>query len=376
MRKSTTLATSAAVFSAALLIGCSKKDELGARQLPPAVVEVAKPVKKMQEIWDYHLADLVGEKSVEVRARVNGYLEKINFRDGDYVKAGDLLFKIDPRPFEAVVKECQARVKECEARISLAKSNLVRAEELIKSNAISGEVLETRRAELLSAEAAILSAQAQLREADLNLEFTDIRAPISGYVSKRLVDEGNLVNASTTLLTTIVSRDVIYAYFFISNRDFVRYNQNGLFKSIDTAGRKGPPTRLLTDDGIAKEGVLTYIDNTLNTASVQLRAEFDNKDGSLFPGLFGRVYLRAENPQEKIMVPELAVGTDLVGRYVLTVGDDDIVKYVAVSVGEVVDGMQIVEKGLSGDERVVVNGLQRAIPGSKVSPKEADAKKE
>ena len=374
MRKHTTIISGTFIALSVMLTACSEKKEEDVKTMSPAVVEVALPVKKVQEIWDFHTADITGEKSVDVRSRVSGYLEKINFKDGDYVKAGDILFEIDRRPFEAVVMANEARLKEGEARLTLAKSNLTRAEELIKTNAISREVLETRKADVLSSEAIVLTAKANLREALLNVEFTTVKAPISGYVSRRLVDEGNLVTAASTLLTTIVSRDVLYAYFDLHAKDFVRYEKNRFFKQIDSQKGKGPRAKLIADDGTILEGIVTYMDNSLTLGNFRLRAEFDNRKANIIPGLFGKVSILAEVPQAKIMLPELAIGTDLVGRYVLVVDDQDIVKYVPVEVAEVFNGLQIITKGLEGAERVVVNGLQRAIPGTKVSPKTVELK--
>ncbi|MBO6101837.1 MAG: efflux RND transporter periplasmic adaptor subunit, partial [Opitutales bacterium] len=222
--------------------GKAKKSEPAARPAP--VVYVERPEKRSVEIWDSFTARLAGEKSVEVRSRVSGYLEKICFSDGQFVKEGDILFVIDPRPFQAVVNQCKAKVKELEARIKLAENNLTRAEELVKSDAVSTETLETRRCDLLSAKAAELSAQAQLMEAELNLEFTVVKAPISGYVNRRYVDAGNLINASGTLLSTIVSRDVVYAYFTIGEHYILGYQKAGFFSKIGKGENKGPLARI------------------------------------------------------------------------------------------------------------------------------------
>ena len=374
MKKSRRIVIQLALLAMAFAFsGCKDDSAQGAKSNAAPSVEVAKPEKRKVEVWDMFTAKLRGEKSVEIRARVSGYLEKICFEDGEYVKAGQTLFLIDPRPFEAVVRECEAAVKECEARITLAESNLKRAEELIKTNAISVEVLETRKCEVLSANAALLSAKAKLKEAALNLEFTTIVSPISGFVSRRYVDEGNLVTAAQTLLASVVSRDTIYAYFFVSERDIIRYNKNGLFSRIDKENHRGPEVKmmLLDETEPSHTGMLTYIENTLDTGSVELRAEFDNKDHTLFPGIMGKIYLKSDAPKEKLLVPESAIGTDLVGRYVLVVDENDTVKYVPVRVGRLYGQMQVVEDGLKGDERIVVNGIQRAIPGHKVSALES-----
>lgn len=354
-----------------ILSACSKNEAVSQKPNSAPEVTVALPEKRAVEIWDSFTARLEGDKEVEIRARVGGYLSKICFKDGEFVKEGQLLFEIDPRPFIAVVKECEASIKEAESRIVLAKGNLKRAEELIKTNAISGEVLETRKCELLSAEAALLSAQARHTEAALNLEFTKVLSPITGFVSRRYVDEGNLVNASSTLLATVVSRKVIYAYFNINERDILRYQKNGLFKRMKSGDLPVVKMKLLDEDNDSHVGKLTYVQNEFDMGNLELRAEFDNEKGELFPGVWSKVSLQSEKAKEKILVPESSVGTDLVGRYVLVVDDKNKVNYVPVRVSETIGKMQIVESGLSGDEKVVVVGIQRAIPGTQVSPIEA-----
>lgn len=357
---------SAFIFSA-----CSKNEAVSQKPNSAPEVTVALPEKRAVEIWDSFTARLEGNKEVEIRARVSGYLSKICFKDGEFVKEGQLLFEIDPRPFIAVVKECEASIKEAESRIVLAKGNLKRAEELIKTNAISGEVLETRKCELLSAQAALLSAQARHTEAALNLEFTKVLSPITGFVSRRYVDEGNLVNASSTLLATVVSRKIIYAYFNINERDILRYQKNGLFKRMKSGDLPVVKMKLLDEEIESHVGKLTYVQNEFDMGNLELRAEFDNEKGELFPGVWSKVSLQSEKAKEKILVPESSVGTDLVGRYVLVVDDKNKVNYVPVRVSETIGKMQIVESGLSGDEKVVVVGIQRAVPGAQVSPVEA-----
>ncbi|MBO5782394.1 MAG: efflux RND transporter periplasmic adaptor subunit [Opitutales bacterium] len=357
---------SAFIFSA-----CSKNEAVSQKPNSAPEVTVALPEKRAVEIWDSFTARLEGNKEVEIRARVSGYLSKICFKDGEFVKEGQLLFEIDPRPFIAVVKECEASIKEAESRIILAKGNLKRAEELIKTNAISGEVLETRKCELLSAQAALLSAQARHTEAALNLEFTKVLSPITGFVSRRYVDEGNLVNASSTLLATVVSRKIIYAYFNINERDILRYQKNGLFKRMKSGDLPVVKMKLLDEEIESHVGKLTYVQNEFDMGNLELRAEFDNEKGELFPGVWSKVSLQSEKAKEKILVPESSVGTDLVGRYVLVVDDKNKVNYVPVRVSETIGKMQIVESGLSGDEKVVVVGIQRAVPGAQVSPVEA-----
>ena len=360
----------AAVLPALLLCGCGKKEPAAAPQSREREVEVMLPQKRMLEIWDKYTARIEGEKSVEIKARVNGYLEKILFKDGARVGEGDVLFEIDARPFEAAVEAHEAAIEEIKTKIELAKSNLERAKELLQVNAISREVYETRLSELKSQNAKMLMAQANLREAKLNLEFTKVRSPISGYVSRRYVDEGNLVENSKTLLADVVSRDVVYAYFEVSERDIIRYNASGLVRDLNRGNTKNLPVSLsLMDDSRARAfGNLTYADNKLESSSLEFRAEIENKNGDLYPGMFAELELRAGEPQEKLLIPEAAIGTDLVGRFVYVADKDDIARYRKVEIGELVGADRVIEEGLSEADRVIVNGIQRAAVDKKVKP--------
>ena len=239
-------------------------------------VKVASPIMRKMDLWDEYTAKIEAVAYVELRARVNGYLEKIYFTEGQEVKKGDVLFLIDPRPYEAALDSAKANVKEVEARLVLAKHNLERAKELYAANAISKETLDTRESSYMQEQAYLLSAKANLRDAELNLEFTEIKAPMDGRVSETMVDVGNLVTANSTLLTTIVRSDVVQAYIEISERDFQRYQANGLFKLIDIKAKKGPDVEVLTlgDDKTVYKGHVTYYDNRIGneTASLTMRA--------------------------------------------------------------------------------------------------------
>ncbi|MBO5781137.1 MAG: efflux RND transporter periplasmic adaptor subunit [Opitutales bacterium] len=359
------------VLCAACFVCACKKGEKSA----PAAkrvreVVVMAPQKRTLEIWDKYTARIEGQKSVQIKARVNGYLEKILFTDGAKVKEGDILFEIDSRPFEAVVEAQSAAIDEIKTRIELAKSNLERAKELLEVNAISREVYETRLSELKSQKAKLLIAEANLREAKLDLEFTKVRAPISGYVSRRYVDEGNLVENSKTMLADLVSRDIVYAYFEVSERDIIRYNDSGLLADLNAGRVENLPVKLsLMDDKNARAfGKLTYADNKLESSSLEFRAEIENKNSDLYPGMFAELELRAGAPREKLLIPESAIGTDLVGRFVYVVDSDDIVRYRKLAVGELVGTDRIIEGGLSESDRVIVNGIQRAVIDAKVKP--------
>lgn len=356
--------------AACLVCACKKGGDSAPAEKRVREVVVMTPQKRALEIWDKYTARIEGQKSVQIKARVNGYLEKILFKDGAKVKEGDILFEIDSRPFEAVVEAQSAAIDEIKTRIELAKSNLERAKELLEVNAISREVYETRLSELKSQNAKLLMAEANLRKARLDLEFTKVRAPISGYVSRRYVDEGNLVEDSKTMLADLVSRDVVYAYFEVSERDIIRYNDSGLLADLNAGRIENLPVKLsLMDDKNARAfGKLTYADNKLESSSLEFRAEIENKNSDLYPGMFAELELRAGEPREKLLIPEAAIGTDLVGRFVYVVDSDDIVRYRKLSVGELVGTDRVIEEGLGESDRVVVNGIQRAVIDTKVKP--------
>lgn len=279
---------------------------------------------------------------------------------------------IDPRTYEAELASAKAKVSEVEARVKLAKTNLDRAKELYAADVIAKEILDTRDCEMLAANAALLSAKANLRNAELNLEFAHIRAPISGRISERLVDIGNLIVANSTILTTIVKYDLIQAYFELSERDVVNYRNRGFFDKIDTDKGTGPEVKLTLFENLdnVRTGVLNYRDNqiTQESASLTMRADFKNEDGALTPGMFGTISVPGEVRKGAILIDESAVGTDLVGRYVMLVGKDNKVIYRPVTVGRLFGKYRIIEKGLTENDVVVVAGLQRAVQGAKVKP--------
>lgn len=355
--------------ASALLCACSESSNQDFVR-PVATLSVATPVKKSVEIWDTYVARIDAVEYVEVRARVGGYLSKVNFSEGQSVNQGDLLFVIDPRPFEASLDAAKASVKEVESRVTLAQSNLERAKSMLESNAVSKEVYETRKAELLGAEASLLNAKARLRDAELNLEFTRIIAPCSGRVGEALIDQGNLINANSSLLTTIVKSDLVQAYFEISERDFIRYTNDGLFNKIDIKKRTGVNAELyfMGDDNAKFKAVVNYYDNSLGrqTSSLTMRADIDNKDAKLLPGMFAKIKVLVNPAEEKLLVPEDVIGTDLLNRFVLLVNSENKVEYREVKVGRLYGKYRIIEEGLKDSDNVVVVGLHNAIPGATV----------
>ncbi|MBE6413481.1 MAG: efflux RND transporter periplasmic adaptor subunit [Verrucomicrobiaceae bacterium] len=360
-----------AITTLAVCAGCSKKAPQ-ARQAVPDDVYVATPIIKPIEIWDEFTARIDAVKSVEVRARVSGYLAKINFSEGQMVKQGDLLFVIDPRPYEAAVASAKANIAEVEARLALAKSNLERARSMYKATVVSKEVFETRGAEVLSAQASLAAAKAKLRDAELNLEFTHIRAPISGRVSEALIDAGNLVTANSTLLTSIVKSDIVQAYFEASEQDIVKYQKAGLFNKIDQVKLTGPEAEVhvMTNQDKIFKGKVTYFDNRMakTTSSLTMRADIDNKEELLKVGMFAKLRMKVADAKETMLVREDVIGTDLINRFVYVVDKDNKVVYKALKIGELMGKFRIVEGGLNKDDKVVVKALHAAVAGRVVKP--------
>jgi multidrug efflux system membrane fusion protein len=354
------------------LAGCAKQEAPAAIQ-PPRVT-VSHPI--VQEIieWDEYTGRLEATESVEVRARVSGYLQSIHFKDGQLIKKGELLFVIDPRPYQAEVDRLTAELQLAQARLELAKSDYARAQTLLQFRAISQEEADTRAATERQAQESVQAARAALKAARLNVEFTRVTAPISGRISRKLVTEGNLINggnAESTLLTTIVSLDPIYGYFEADERSYLKYMRlakNG--KNPSASGGRNPVYLALADEkGFPHKGTIDFIDNRLDprTGTMTGRAVFPNNDLSLTPGLFGRVRLQGSAPYETLLVPDEAVGSDQSQRFVFVVNADNTVEYRAVQPGPLMHGFRVIREGLRPDDWLIVNGIQRAKAGTKVT---------
>src|SRR5919109_2443761 len=341
---------------------------------PPPKVTVSQPIVREVIEWDEYTGRLESTESVEVRARVNGYLQSVHFRDGQVVKKGDLLFIIDPRPYQAEVDRVTAELQLAQARLELAKSDYARAQKLLQFRAISQEEADTRAATERQAQQSVEAARANVKAAKLNVEFTRVTAPISGRISRKLVTEGNLINggnAESTLLTTIVSLDPIYGYFEADERSYLKYMRlakNG--KNPSASGGRNPVYLALADEkGFPHKGTIDFIDNRLDprTGTMTGRAVFPNNDLSLTPGLFGRVRLQGSAPYETLLVPDEAVGSDQSQRFVFVVNADNTVEYRAVQPGPLMHGFRVIREGLRPDDWLIVNGIQRAKAGTKVT---------
>lgn len=372
------LETSRRLMGAALLAGTLALAACG-RQAPPTMpapmVTVAKPLERQVTDWDEYTGQVAAVESVELHAQVSGYLESVHFKDGALVKKGDLLFAIDPRPFKAALDEARADLTVTKVRLELATSELNRARKLAAEKLIAAESLDVKVKAKREADAALEAATAAEHAAALNLEFSRIRAPISGRIGRALVTTGNLVSGGgqePTLLTTIVSVDPVYVYFTADERAVLRYMRLAE-EGIRPSSRDTPnPVRLqlADEEGYPHQGQMDFVDNQVDpaTGTMQGRAVFPNPAGELMPGLFARVQLRGEGPYPALVVPDQAVATDQAQRIVYVVGPDDMVTARPVQLGRTLGELRIIRSGLKADERVVINGIQRVRPGIKVSP--------
>jgi len=353
-------------------LGCGSGAEQAAA--PPAPeVTVAVPDQRDVQGYQEFTGRTEAIESVEIRARVAGVLERQTFEPSTLVKKGQLLFVIEPPPYVARRNQAAAEVQTWEAELARAKSDLERLEQAIRTNAVSQQEVDRARADVQQAEANLLGAKAELEQAELNLSYTEVRAPITGLVSRRLVDIGNLVGSGeNTLLTTVAKINPIYAYFDVSERIILEM-LNAQGKSVTSASAAADVVAYLglaNEDGWPHEGRLDYIDNTVNpnTGTIQVRGVFPNPDGLLFPGLFARIRIPTKVQKDALLVSERAIGTDLGGKYLLIVGEDNVVELRHVELGQLEKGMRVIISGLNPGERYIVNGLQRARPGLPVTP--------
>lgn len=365
-----------------LIAGCGRKQPAAA--IPPTEVTVVHPVEREIQEWDAFTGRLEAPETVEIRARVSGYLESIHFKDGSLVKKGALLFVIDPRPYQAALTGAQASLQQAQAQRALAQTNLNRSQDLRKKNVVAQEDLDNQINNFKVAEAQVASAQANLENARLNLDFTQVRAPVTGRVSRHYVSIGNLVGGgsdTSTLLTTITSLDPIYAYFEVDEASYLKYAGMFAAKSSsadpnnDAAPNLPVELQLSNESAFDHKGQLDFIDNRLDrdTATVQLRGVFSNQDLKLTPGLFARVRIPGREPGKAILLPDQAIGADQSQQYVITVSPDNKAIYTRVELGPIVDGLRVIRKGLTTADRVVAIGMQRARPGTPLKLTEKSA---
>jgi RND family efflux transporter MFP subunit len=361
------------------LAGCGESPPRAQGAPPPAPqVTVAKPAKRLVADRDEYVGRFVAVDAIEMRARVSGYLEAIHFKDGELVKKGDLLFTIDRRPFEASLAQAQANLAQARANLAFAEADLARGQGLVRGSTITQQTFDQRTQAKGVAEASVAAQTAAVRQATLDLEFTELRAPVSGRIGDRRVSAGNLVTGgttgTTTLLATITSIDPIRFEFTMDETSYLRYMR--LAKDGTGAANRGinVPVRLklIDEPKFSHVGKIDFVDNAIDRASgtIRGRAEFANPDGTLTPGMFGRVQVAIAAPEEALLVPDVAIGTEQVRKFVLVVDGQNVARPKYVTLGQVVDGLRVVTAGLEADDRVIVNGLMRARPGVKVTPQE------
>lgn len=357
-------------LAAVLVLGACGQAPEAMPQMPAPKVSVAEVIEQPINEWDEFTGRLEAPQSVEIRPRVSGYIDKVAFAEGSLVKKGDLLFQIDPRPFQAEVKRLEAQLQQARASLTRANSEARRGERLRQSNAISAELADARASAATEAQAQVAAIQAELDNARLNLDFTRVTSPIDGRVSRAEITEGNLVGAGDSLLTSVVSTDKVYAYFDADERVFLKYLEMARQAGGDARGASPVYLGLSSEDGHPHLGQLDFLDNQVNprTGTIRGRAVFDNADGRFTPGLYARLKLVGSAAYPAALIKDEAVGTDLGKKFVLVLGEDNAVAYRAVELGPKLEGLRIVRQGLAKGEKIVVNGLQRAMPGATVDP--------
>lgn len=362
------------MFLALCSVGCEQQNAFVAP--PPPEVTVAQPLLAPVAETIEFTGTLEPRQTVEIRARVTGYLQRVAFEDGASVQEGDLLFVIEQEPFEADVESAEAALQKAEAGEQLAKANLQRALQLKKDSAIAEQEVDAANAEVATAAANVKSSQAALKKAKLDLGYTEIRAPISGRIGRHLVDVGNLINKEQTPLAVIENIDPIYAYFNVSEAVLLRFMALVRDKKLPDPAVTPPAMSLAlqNDTDFPHQGHLDYTDLGVDpsTGTIRRRAIFPNPDRQLLPGLFVRLQAEIGDPVPKFLVEERAICRDQRGDYLLVVNDENVVEYRPVRLGAQTDSLRVVETGIDTNDSVVVNGLQRARPGSEVQPQRTE----
>jgi RND family efflux transporter MFP subunit len=360
---------------ALLLLGGCGKSGGGAQSAPAPQVSVAQVLEKRVKDWDEFTGRLQAVETVEIRPRVSGYIDKVVFSEGSQVKRGDVLFVIDPRPYQAEYDRAAADVKRYKTALDLARIELVRVQRLKDSGAVSEEELDERKSTVAQAEANVAGSQAALETASLNLNFTRVTSPIAGKASRAEVTRGNLVTGGInggTLLSSVVSMDPIYLYFDADEQSYLRYTQtahSGVGPSSNDA-QNPVQIGLANEEGFPHAGAVDFVDNQLNpqTGTIRARAVLQNKNGQFTPGLFARVQLLVSGEYSAILIEDRAVNTDQNQKYVLLLGANNQIEYRKVKLGRIIDGLRIVREGLKAGDVIVVNGAQRVHPGVTVAP--------
>ncbi|MEZ5860491.1 MAG: efflux RND transporter periplasmic adaptor subunit [Geminicoccaceae bacterium] len=361
-----------------LLAACKDEQRNAYVAPPPPAVTVAAPESRTVTNFIELTGTTDAVATVQLVARVEGYLEDVHFEDGQVVKEGDLLFTIQKDTYEAQLQQAQSQLQAMQAQLLHAQTELERYSNLFKQKAASAVDVDTWRANRDQAQAGVLGAQAQIDLATINLGYTTVTAPFDGRMGRRLVDAGNLVGSGgRTVLAEINRIDPIYAYFTINERDLLTIRDQRRRENLPTGQPDDQDLELglANEDGFPHPGKLDFaaIALTSGTGTLELRGTFANPDHTILPGLFVRIRAPLDERPGALLVPETAIGRDQGGAYVMTVGAEDVVQRTGVDLGQLVDTMRVIDKGLEAGDRVIVSGLERAVPGRKVTPREAPA---
>jgi len=341
---------------------------------PPPTVTVAKPAQRPIVDQDEYVGRFVAVNNVEVRARVSGYLDAIHFQDGQLVKQGDLLFTIDRRPFQNTLDQARANLELAQSNVRFTEADYARAQKLLKDHTISEQAYDQRAQAYRNAVASVAANEAMVKQAQLDLEFTELRAPVAGRIGDRRVSQGNLVTGGTggtTLLATIVSMDPIRLEFTFDEAAYLRYERLSS-SGKEMTGRGGNvlvALKLIDESDFMHRGYMDFVDNVIDrsTGTIRGRAQFSNPDGVFTPGMFARVRVPGSPVYQALLIPDSAIGSEQARKYVLLVDADSIARQRYVTLGQVVDGLRVIKEGLTADDRVVINGLMQAHPGGKVT---------
>ncbi|NOI56356.1 efflux RND transporter periplasmic adaptor subunit [Vibrio coralliilyticus] len=356
-----------------VLSGCQDSHaESAATAPPPPGVEVAQVlIEKVTELDEYS-GRLESPQTVTVMPRVSGYVDKVHFQEGSAVEAGDVLFSIDNRLFAAEVTRLKAELSSAQTSLNQAIKDYERAQRLSKTKAISQETVDARFADKQRSIASVSALKAALAQAELDLEFTLVRAPIDGKVSNAEITKGNYVTTGQTVLTSLVSTSHMYAYFDVDERSYLKYQQLNNLLPANGEAENVVQMALANDTGYPHVGYIDFVDNAIDetTGTIRVRAVFDNEKQNLLPGMFAKLRIAGSASYQGVLIDNKAIGTDLNNKYVLVLGDDNVVQYRAISLGEGVNGLRIIASGLNAGDKIVVNGLQRVRANMPVTPNE------
>ena len=366
---------------ATLVASCGERQPQGGP--PPPAVTVAKPIKRTVFDFDEYVGRFAAINSVEVRARVSGYLEGLHFKDGQMVKQGDLLFTIDKRPFQNTLDQARANLVQAQSNLAYTESDYTRGQQLVRDKTITDQTFEQRAQAFRNAKASVSNNEAAVRQAELDMEFTELRAPVNGRIGDRRVSPGNLVTGgtggNTTMLATIVSTDPIYFEFTFDEASYLRYERLAN-KGQDVASRNASvpiALKLIDESDFDHKGRMDFVDNVIDrsTGTIRGRAVFENSNGVFTPGMFARVRVPGSAPYEALLVPDAAIGTEQARRFVIVIDEQDTARIKYVTLGQLTaDNLRVIKEGIGPDDRVVVSGLMQARPGQKVRPEEQGAK--